>query len=64
MMAQRGSRVVAVLFNLNTRCRWVVNTNACLLYPWHRDPVSFIEEAGWGPGPVWMEKENLAPTRV
>jgi len=29
-----------------------------------RDPVSFIEEAGWCPGPVWMEKDNLAPTRV
>jgi hypothetical protein len=26
-----------------------------------KDPVSVLQEAGWGPGPVWIGAENLAP---
>jgi len=37
--------------------------------PWplftpRKDPVSFVQEAGWAPGPVWTGVENLAPTRI
>ena len=28
------------------------------------DQVPIVQEAGWGPGPVWTVAENLAPTRV
>jgi len=30
------------------------------LYP-GKDPVPFVQEAGWAPGPVWTGVENLAP---
>ena len=26
-----------------------------------KDPVPIVQEAAWGPGPVWIEAENLAP---
>ena len=29
-----------------------------------RDPVPIVYGAGWGPGPVWMTAENLAPTGI
>ena len=28
------------------------------------DPVPFVQEAGWDPGPVWTGAENLAPTGI
>ena len=28
-----------------------------------KDPVPIVQEAGWAPGPVWTEAENLAPHR-
>jgi len=32
------------------------------LYPWERDPVPIVKEAGWSPGLVWMNAENLTQT--
>jgi len=32
--------------------------------PLGRHPVSNIQEAGWAPEPVWMDKENFAPTGI
>jgi hypothetical protein len=29
-----------------------------------RDPVPIVQEAGWAPGPVWTDAENLAPTGI
>jgi hypothetical protein len=29
------------------------------LYPWERDTVPIVQEAGWALGPVWMGLENL-----
>jgi hypothetical protein len=29
--------------------------------PSRKDPVPFVQEAGWAPGPVWTGAENLAP---
>ena len=26
-----------------------------------KDPVPIVQEAGWAPGPVWTNAENLAP---
>ena len=33
------------------------------LYP-GKDPVPFVQEVGWAPGPVWTGGENLAPTGI
>jgi len=44
--------------------RWVVNATPRPLYPRESDPVPFVQEAGWGPGPVWTGVENLAPTDI
>jgi hypothetical protein len=29
-----------------------------------KDPVPFVQQAGWVPGPVWTGAENLAPTGI
>ena len=29
-----------------------------------KDPVSIVRKAGWAPGPVWTDAENLAPTGI
>jgi hypothetical protein len=42
MKAQRWSRGIALLFNLGTRWRWVVNTTPRLLYHRERDPVPIV----------------------
>jgi len=64
MKAQIGSRVIDLLLNLGTRCRWVVNTMPHLLYPQEGHPVPTVQEAGWASGPVWMGRDNVNPTRV
>ena len=28
------------------------------------DPVPIVQEAGWAPGPVWTDAENLAPSGI
>ena len=33
------------------------------LYPC-KDPVPIVQEAGWAPGPVWTDAENLAYTGI
>ena len=40
---------------------WVVNVTPRPLYPRERYPVPIVQEAGWAPGPVWTDAENLAP---
>jgi len=42
----------------------VVNATPRPLYPWIRDPVPFIQEAGWAPESVWTGAENLASTGI
>ena len=29
-----------------------------------KNPVPTVQEAGWAPGPVWKDAENLAPTGI
>ena len=38
----------------------VVNATPRPLYPWERDPVPIVQEAGWTQGQVWAGAENLA----
>ena len=47
-----------------TRWGWVVNVTPWPLYPQERDPVPIVQEAGWSPGPVWADVENLALTGI
>jgi hypothetical protein len=42
---------------------WVVNTMPQLLYPWERDPVPLVREAGWARGPVWRVRKISPPTK-
>ena len=42
----------------------VLNATHRPLYPWERDPVPIVQEAGWAPGPVWTGAENLTPTGI
>jgi hypothetical protein len=43
---------------------WVVNATPRPLYPRERDPVHFVQEAGWAPGPFWTCAENFASTGI
>ena len=35
-----------------------------VVLPLEKDPVPIVQEAGWGPGPVWTGAENLATTGI
>jgi hypothetical protein len=42
----------------------VANATLRPLYPWERDPVPIVQEAGWSPRPVWTDAENFVPTGI
>jgi hypothetical protein len=42
----------------------VIKATPPRLYLRERDTVPIVPEAGWAPGPVWTDRENLAPTAV
>ena len=42
----------------------VVNATPRPNFPWERDPVVILQQAGWAPGPVWTDAENLAHTGI
>jgi len=39
----------------------VVNTTLHPLYPWEKDPLPLVKEAGSALGPVWMVAEKSRP---
>ena len=43
---------------------WVFNATSRLLFPWERDLVPILQEAGWAPGLVWAGAENRTPTEI
>ena len=43
---------------------WMVDAKTRSLYLWELDRVPLLQEAGWAPGPVWTDAENLAPTGI
>jgi len=60
--AHRGSRGIALLFyDHGTRRGWWVSVTPRPLFTPGKDPVPIVHEAGWAPGPVWTDAENLAP---
>jgi len=48
----------------DTRRRWGVSVTPRPLFTSGKDPVPFVQEAGWAPGPVWTDAENLASTGI
>ena len=53
-VAQRGGRGIALLFHdRGTRRGWVVSSTPRPNFTPGKDLVHIVQEAGWGPGPVW-----------
>ena len=42
----------------------MVNATPRSLYPWEKDPVPIVQEAGWAPGPVCTGADSLVPTGI
>jgi hypothetical protein len=59
MKARSGSRGIAILFNLSAGKGGVVNAMPRMLYPYEKDPIPIVQEAGWAPWTVRMGAENL-----
>jgi len=60
--AHRGSRGIALPFHDHgTRRGWGVSVTPRPLFTPGKNPVPIVQEAGWAPGPVWRDAENLAP---
>jgi hypothetical protein len=58
------SGCIAQLFlNLDTRGGggWCGQHHVPAAFTPGKDPVPFVQEAGWAPEPVWIGAENLAP---
>jgi hypothetical protein len=56
----RGEAAVQLysFFKLGARYGRVVKVNPRPLYPWERFLVSVVQEAVWGPAPVWRDVES------
>ena len=58
-VAQRVSRGIALLFHdRDTRRRWVVSSTPRPHFTPGKDPVPFLQEAGWALGPVWTARKS------
>ena len=63
--AQRGSRGITLLFlDYGTRRGWGVSVTPRALFTPGKDPVIFVQEACWAPGPVRTGAKNLAPIGI
>ena len=63
--AHRGSRGIALPFHdYGTRRGSGVRVTPRPLFTPGKDPVPTVQEAGWPPGPVWTDAENLASTGI
>jgi len=59
-LAQRVGRGIALLFHdSGTRRGWVVSSTPRPHFTPGKDPVTFLQEAGWAPGPVWTDGKSL-----
>jgi len=63
--AHRGSRGIALPFlDHGTRRWWGVGITPRPLFTPGKEPVPIVQEAGWSPGPIWTDTENLARTGI
>jgi hypothetical protein len=58
------SMVSTLFLDLGTRRGKGVSVTPRPLSSPRKVPVPLVQEAGWGPGPVWTGAENLAPTGI
>jgi len=42
----------------------VVSVTSRPFFTLGKDPIPIVQEAGWAPGPVWTDAENLALTGI
>jgi hypothetical protein len=60
-VAQRVGRGIALLFHdLGTRREGMISSTPRPQFTPGKDPVPIVQKAGWAPGPVWTDAENLA----
>jgi len=58
-VAQKVGRGIALLFHdRGTRRGWVVSSTPRPHFTPGKDPVTILEEAGWAPGPVWIDGKS------
>ena len=63
--AHRGISCIAILFlDHGTRSWWGISVTPRPHFTPTKDTVSFVQEAGWAPGPVWTGAEYLVPTEI
>ena len=56
--ARKGSRGIALPFlDHGTRNGWGVSVTLWPFFIPGKDPVLIVQEAGWAPGPVWIDAE-------
>jgi hypothetical protein len=63
MKAQRGSRGIALPFDLGARWGGWSTPHPRRVIP-RKSPVSIVQKDGWTPGPVWTGAENLLSTSL
>jgi hypothetical protein len=65
LAAHRGNGVIALpCLDHSTRNGWGVSMTPRPLFTSGKNPVLIVQEAGWVPGPVWADTENLAPNGI
>ena len=63
--AHRGRKGISLPFHDHGTWReWGVSVTPRPLFTPGKDPVPFVQEAGWAPGPIWTGAENLAKTGI
>jgi hypothetical protein len=63
--AQRVSRCIALPFhNFGTKDGGGWSAPRPGRFTPGKDPEPIVQEAGWAPGPVWTDAENLIPTGI
>ena len=60
-VAQRVGRGIAILFrDRGTRSGWVVSSTPRPHFTPGKDPVPILQEAGWVPGPVYLDGRKIS----
>jgi len=64
MNAQRESRGIAILFNLDVRWGWWSTLRPGRSTSWERNPVPIVLQSRWTSEPVWTDTEILVSTGI
>jgi len=62
MVVQKAGEVYLYSFsNLGAKLGWLVNATPLQIYVLEIDSILIVQEAGWGPEPVWTCVDHLRP---